>query len=130
MRPSATGGAALWYRTAARRQSARDVVTFSYHCNYMQRASGQAIGVRELKARLSEHLRRVRAGERLVITDRGEAIATLGPIAETAKPAWLLQLVAEGKVSWGGVRTAIGSRPRVKIARGAAVSHAVIEDRR
>lgn len=37
------------------------------------------IGVRELKNRLSEYLRLVRAGERVQITDRGKVVAELRP---------------------------------------------------
>jgi antitoxin (DNA-binding transcriptional repressor) of toxin-antitoxin stability system len=36
-------------------------------------------GVREVKDRLSEFLRLVRAGEQVLITDRGEVVAMLGP---------------------------------------------------
>ena len=38
------------------------------------------VGVRELKQHLSEHLRRVAAGEVIRITDRGVPIAVLSPI--------------------------------------------------
>ncbi|MCC7410555.1 MAG: type II toxin-antitoxin system prevent-host-death family antitoxin, partial [Gammaproteobacteria bacterium] len=37
------------------------------------------VGVRELKNRLSEYLRRVRLGERLLVTDRGEVVAEFVP---------------------------------------------------
>lgn len=37
----------------------------------------KAVGVRELKSRLSEFLRMVRRGEEILITDRGEVIAEL-----------------------------------------------------
>ena len=36
-----------------------------------------SVGVRELKNRLSRYLRMVRAGEEILITDRGEAVAEL-----------------------------------------------------
>ncbi len=39
----------------------------------------QTVGVRELKNRLSEYLRRVRLGERILVTDRGEVVAELLP---------------------------------------------------
>ncbi|MGH7267940.1 MAG: type II toxin-antitoxin system Phd/YefM family antitoxin [Candidatus Rokuibacteriota bacterium] len=39
----------------------------------------KAIGVKELKARLSEYVRLVRAGETVLITDRGEVVAELRP---------------------------------------------------
>lgn len=35
------------------------------------------VGIRELKDRLSEHLRMVRRGEEILITDRGEVVAEL-----------------------------------------------------
>ena len=35
------------------------------------------VAVRELKNRLSEYLRKVKAGERVVITERGRAIAMI-----------------------------------------------------
>jgi len=35
------------------------------------------VGVRELKNRLSEYLRLVRAGEEILVTDRGEVVAEL-----------------------------------------------------
>ena len=46
----------------------------------------RAVGVRELKNRLSEYLRLVRLGERVLVTDRGEVIAELGPPGEGAGP--------------------------------------------
>jgi antitoxin (DNA-binding transcriptional repressor) of toxin-antitoxin stability system len=39
----------------------------------------KAIGVKELKARLSEYVRLARAGETVLITDRGEVVAELRP---------------------------------------------------
>jgi len=37
----------------------------------------KAVGVRELKNRLSEYLRLVRKGEKILVTDRGEVVAEL-----------------------------------------------------
>ena len=87
------------------------------------------VGVRELKARLSEHLRRAQDGERIVITDRGEAIATLGPVDRKERPEWLAALVAEGRVRWGGGKP-LGLTPRVRLKKNASLSDAIIEDRR
>jgi prevent-host-death family protein len=39
------------------------------------------VGVRDLKARLSEYLGRVAAGEDVVVTDRGRPVARLVPFA-------------------------------------------------
>ena len=63
----------------------------------------KAVGVKELKARLSEYLRYVRAGEPVLITDRGEVVAELRPTAATyAAPGPDPEgdaLVAEGEVA-------------------------------
>jgi antitoxin (DNA-binding transcriptional repressor) of toxin-antitoxin stability system len=37
----------------------------------------RAVGVRELKNRLSEYLRLVKGGEEILVTDRGEVVAEL-----------------------------------------------------
>jgi prevent-host-death family protein len=49
-------------------------VTTSDYLRFMK-----AVGVKDLKARLSEYLRAVRAGETLLITDRTEVVAELRP---------------------------------------------------
>jgi antitoxin (DNA-binding transcriptional repressor) of toxin-antitoxin stability system len=41
----------------------------------------KAVGVKQLKARLSEYLRYVRAGETILVTDRDEVVAELRPAA-------------------------------------------------
>jgi antitoxin (DNA-binding transcriptional repressor) of toxin-antitoxin stability system len=38
-----------------------------------------AVGLRELKAKLSEYVRRARAGEVVLVTDRGQVVAELRP---------------------------------------------------
>jgi prevent-host-death family protein len=87
-----------------------------------------SVGVRELKNRLSEYLRRVAGGERVVVTDRGRPIATIAPIEETdaAPAAW--RLVTAGVATWrGGKPVGLADGP---IPRGGSVADAVIEDRR
>ena len=44
----------------------------------------RTVGVRELKNSLSEYLRRVRSGESVLVTDRGEIIAELTPPGQLA----------------------------------------------
>lgn len=39
----------------------------------------ERVGLRELKNRLSEYVRRVRAGQGFLVTDRGQAVAELRP---------------------------------------------------
>ncbi len=87
------------------------------------------IGVRALKAQLSEHLRRAQAGERILVTDRGTVIATIGP-AETRKTVeWALKMIAEGKARWNGGKP-LGMNPRIPNRGGTLASEMVIEDRR
>lgn len=52
----------------------------------------KAVGVRELKNRLSEYLREVKQGERILVTDRGEVVAEL----RSADAAALQDLVEPG----------------------------------
>src|SRR5437763_16081014 len=53
------------------------------------------VGVRELRQNLSRYLRRVARGERLEVTERGKAVAVLGPVDATGSA--LRQLVASGR---------------------------------
>lgn len=48
--------------------------------------SMKAIGVKELKARLSEYLRLIKAGETILVTERNDVIAELRP-ARRQRPA-------------------------------------------
>jgi prevent-host-death family protein len=54
------------------------------------------VGIRELKNHLSRYLGRVRAGDELVVTDRGRAIARVVALADERV---LDRLVAEGVVT-------------------------------
>lgn len=56
-----------------------------------------SVGVAELRQNLSAYLRRVSEGERLVITDRNQPVAELGPAPSTGPD--LDRLIAEGRVS-------------------------------
>jgi prevent-host-death family protein len=56
----------------------------------------RSVGVRELRQRASELLRRVEAGETLEVTDRGRPVALLTPLPD-AEP--LDRLRATGEVS-------------------------------
>jgi antitoxin (DNA-binding transcriptional repressor) of toxin-antitoxin stability system len=84
--------------------------------------------IRELKAHLSRHLKRVRSGVRLVVTERGRSIATINPVDVPADVGWAHRLVAERRAHWDGGKPAGCSQP-VSIAAGKTVSGAVLEDR-
>jgi len=88
----------------------------------------ETVGIRELKTHLSRHLKRVRAGTRLLVTERGRSIATINPVDTPAAVDWAHQLVAEGHASWNGGKPAGAKRPAQ--TRGKTASSIVIEDRR
>ena len=88
----------------------------------------EKVGVRELKTHLSRHLKRVRAGARLLVTDHGRSIATISPVEAPVDVEWAHRLVAEGEAHWNGGRPTGATRPaRV---RDSAASSIVLEDRR
>ncbi|HEX6974146.1 MAG TPA: type II toxin-antitoxin system prevent-host-death family antitoxin [Vicinamibacterales bacterium] len=65
----------------------------------------KTVGIRELKNQLSEYLRHVRAGEGVLVTDRGEVVAELNPPGLGARdpsvPAGLLALARRGVLTVG-----------------------------
>jgi antitoxin (DNA-binding transcriptional repressor) of toxin-antitoxin stability system len=83
------------------------------------------VGIREIKNRLSEYLRRAKAGERVLVTDRGK------PVAIITRPGGVVEeriedMIRERVASWGGGKPR-GSRKPHKI-NGPSVAEAVIED--
>jgi prevent-host-death family protein len=86
------------------------------------------IGVRELKAQLSQLLKRVESGSRVTITDRGRPIALLSPVQQQANAGWAWRMVKEGKATWSGGKPR-GLTPPVP-ARGKPSSQMIVEDRR
>ena len=65
----------------------------------------QTVGVRDLKNKLSEYLRRVRLGEGVLVTDRGEVVAELLPPGQgqgdPSVPAGLKSLAKRGLLTLG-----------------------------
>lgn len=89
------------------------------------------LSVSELKAQLSEHLRHVRQGEVVIITDRGRPVARLVPIEATDRWEDDLRAVLEA----GQLRPGTGSLPEdlwtaeLPPDPGAAVRQAVQAER-
>jgi prevent-host-death family protein len=65
----------------------------------------KTVGVRDLKNKLSEYLRRVRLGESVLVTDRGEVVAELQPPGQMqgdpSVPAGLQSLAKRGVLTLG-----------------------------
>jgi prevent-host-death family protein len=85
------------------------------------------VPIRELKNRLSEYLRKVKAGERIVITERGRAVAMISA-AQVPIDEEIEAMVRERAARYSGGKPRGAKRP-VKI-KGPTVARAVIEDRR
>jgi prevent-host-death family protein len=91
----------------------------------MSRAK-QHVGVRELRQNLSVYLRRVRAGQTLEVTERGEPVALLVPLP--AAGSALSRLVASGRAtSPAGDLLDLG--PPLKQRRGKSLSELLAESR-
>ncbi|MBI1883754.1 MAG: type II toxin-antitoxin system prevent-host-death family antitoxin [Chlamydiae bacterium] len=86
-----------------------------------------AVGVRAVKAHLSQYLRYVKKGEMVAITERGKKIAILMPIRSEEENPFVLQLLQEGRVSWeGGLPQGLKKRIMLK---GKPLSQTILEER-
>lgn len=88
----------------------------------------ETVGIRELKKNLSEYLRSVKAGKKVIITDRKKEIAVIVPFTKIDDQGKILQLVREGVADWSGEKPH-GMSVRIR-SKGKSVSEAVVEDRR
>lgn len=87
------------------------------------------IGVRGLKDHLSEYVKRAGAGERIVVTDRGEPTAVLTSFVESEESRWGWGLVRERAASWGGGKPR-GSTKAATLKGKKTTAEMVLEDRR
>jgi prevent-host-death family protein len=89
------------------------------------------VGVRELKNRLTQYLRRAKQGGEVVVTERGRPIAVIRPIhpGEPAADldARLARLAARGSVTLP-TRAPL-RRVRLTRVKGEPVSRTIIDDR-
>jgi prevent-host-death family protein len=91
---------------------------------------GNSIGIRELKNRLSEVIRRIREGETMTITDRGHPVAVLMPIEDKSQDEILRMLVKTGKIAWSGEQGNPAGCPGGPRFDDSPASDCVVEDRR
>ena len=87
------------------------------------------IGIRALRAGLSEFVRRAANGETIVVTERGRPVAQLVRYRSTELPGRLGELVRCGEVT---LATKPPGLPRVRgrMRAGASLSDVVVEQRR
>jgi len=88
----------------------------------------EIVGIRELKRNLSEYLRSVKAGKKVIISDRKKEIAVIAPFSKADDQEKIVQLVREGVADWSGDKPR-GMSARIR-SKGKTISEAVVEDRR
>ena len=91
------------------------------------------VGAWELRKRLGAYLRLVQRGATIEVTERGQPVAELRPLAAVPPPPQTLdkkldQLAAEGLITRG---TGKPLRPfkRIKLKGGPSIAETIIEDR-
>jgi prevent-host-death family protein len=89
------------------------------------------VSVRELKDHLSEYLRRVEKGERLVVTDRKRPVAELGPAkrGRMTQEQWLEFLEERGELTRAGRPRRFARVVPTRI-RGRPLSKTILDERR
>ena len=91
----------------------------------------ERVAVRQLKARLSEYLGKVKAGEAVIVTERGRSIAKLVPFpAGDGLPERLMEMERQGLVRVGSfpVSDEFWASPRVQDPQGRGVE-AILSER-
>ncbi len=85
------------------------------------------VGIRDLKAKLSQYIRQVKSGETVIITEWGKPVGRIIPI-ETSLDAKMETLINTGFAVWnGGKLTAVA--PVAKIEGAKTVAQLLLEDR-
>jgi prevent-host-death family protein len=93
----------------------------------------KTVGVRELKNRLSEYIRQVRAGEGLLVTHCGQVVAELTPpghgATDASVPPGLLALAKRGLATLGAPGDATVYPPMPPTPRRHSASQLLDEER-
>lgn len=86
------------------------------------------VGTRELKNKLSEYIRRVKKGQTVIVTERGNVVAQLIPPRQTIEER-IWAMVDAGLADWNGKKTK-PHKPRIINKSGKLISDLIMEDRR
>ncbi len=86
------------------------------------------VGTRELKNKLSEYLRRVKAGQTIIVTERGRAIGQIMPVGVTLEER-MKTLAASGFLEWSGKKLK-PHKPTIVNTSDRQISDLIVEDRR
>jgi prevent-host-death family protein len=90
-------------------------------------AAEYQVGIRDLKARLSEYVREVKGGATIVVTEHGRAVARLVPEPPSLR-ARLLALAETGEVAWNGEPFA-PPRPKARVRGTRTLADLIVEER-
>lgn len=87
----------------------------------------RAVGIRELKSRLSECVREVKRGATIVVTEHGRRVARIVPETESLQER-LEGLKSAGTLLWSGRRLR-AKKPNVRRRGKRTVSDVLVENR-
>ena len=96
-----------------------------------QLAIKKTVGIRELKTHLSQYITAVKAGETIIVTERGKPVGQLSPLTKDETPAVKVQTLRDaGLLIWNGEKLALDPvEPLQKQRDDVMVSDLVLEDR-
>jgi len=85
------------------------------------------VGTRDLKNKLSEYMRRVKAGETIIVTEHGKTIGQIVPVKPTVEER-IQEMVAAGQMEWNGQKLK-PYQPKAVNNGDRLLSDLVVEDR-
>lgn len=85
------------------------------------------VGTRELKNKLSEYMRRVKAGETIIVTEHGKTIGQIIPVKTTVDER-IQAMIAAGQAEWNGQKLK-PYRPKAVNIGNHQLSDLVVEER-
>lgn len=86
------------------------------------------VGIRELKNKLSEYIRRVKKGQTVIVTERGNVVAQLIPPRQTIEER-IWAMVDAGLADWNGEKMK-PYQPKIVNRSEKLMSDIILEDRR
>ena len=86
-----------------------------------------AIGIRELKTRLSNYMQQVKAGSTLVITERGKPVGRIVPLSPSVETR-VQELVRARLMAWSGNKL-VPMAPVARTRGRRMVADLLLEDR-
>jgi prevent-host-death family protein len=89
--------------------------------------SEMRVGTRELKNKLSEYLRRVKAGETIFVTEHGRTIGQIIPVGTSVRDK-MEAMIASGRAEWNGA-SPVSYRTTAENKGKYQISDLIVEDR-